>query len=711
MATMKDIAREAGVSHGTVSNVLNKTGKVSTEKIKLVEEAAKKLGYIPNSQAQQLRQGSPTTVALIIPSLREDMYLDLYTTLQNILKTHGYEVNVYTTDDICEYELSILKQLSISNILTIISVSSLREYPSEQNPYLELHCPVIFVERQPKVLRPIDFYIAHDHHIISDDLANYIQDNNFTKIAYFSVPSAISSSELYEYIANALSKACFTIERFSSDINLSLTKAFDILLSDTKFDLIITTNMIQANAILNAITLSHYELPPKIITLGSLTRIPNDNFLIYELSYDKIGVQICELIINSHKQNINKKFLKPKGFPFKFSITKFKEHETLSILTLDTPSTNALKKLVPMFEAISGIQLKIVSMPYNDLHQQISLLNEHHHYDLIRMDIAMLDSLEQDTYMPLTNISQSLVDSLPELVHNSYYTPWLQNQTTYTLPFDPSTQIFLYRKELFEDALICRAYYEKYHEKLTVPVTIQEYLRVAEFFTQKYNPYSPTQYGTTMTCGTASTTASDFMPYLLANSLDKNICNSKEALLMSINEYNKMTNFATQQSWWLDSVNQFINGNTATTIIYSNYAPYVINSKRSNVVGKIGAAIVPGGHPLIGGGVIGICKYSKKIEACIQFFNWYYSEDISSLLVKLGGTSPLTVPYTERKNIDMFPWLTTAKENFVLGTRGLGKPKNLSIQQFEFTVGTTIRNVLTNTISTEDAVNLIELDF
>ena len=72
MPTIKDIAREAGVSHGTVSNVLNKTGKVSIEKIKLVEEAAHKLGYIPNAQAQMLRQGTPTSIALLLPTLRED---------------------------------------------------------------------------------------------------------------------------------------------------------------------------------------------------------------------------------------------------------------------------------------------------------------------------------------------------------------------------------------------------------------------------------------------------------------------------------------------------------------------------------------------------------------------------------------------------------------------------------------------------------------
>ena len=73
MPRIKDIAREAGVSHGTVSNVLNKTGKVSIEKIKLVEEAARKLGYVPNAQAQMLRQGTPTSVALLLPTLREDI--------------------------------------------------------------------------------------------------------------------------------------------------------------------------------------------------------------------------------------------------------------------------------------------------------------------------------------------------------------------------------------------------------------------------------------------------------------------------------------------------------------------------------------------------------------------------------------------------------------------------------------------------------------
>ena len=45
MATIKDIAKLAGVSHGTVSNVLNKRGNVSVEKIEAVYQAAKQMGY------------------------------------------------------------------------------------------------------------------------------------------------------------------------------------------------------------------------------------------------------------------------------------------------------------------------------------------------------------------------------------------------------------------------------------------------------------------------------------------------------------------------------------------------------------------------------------------------------------------------------------------------------------------------------------------
>ena len=57
MATIIDVAKLAGVSQGTASNVLNGKGNVSSEKIRAVEEAARRLGYTINERARILRKG------------------------------------------------------------------------------------------------------------------------------------------------------------------------------------------------------------------------------------------------------------------------------------------------------------------------------------------------------------------------------------------------------------------------------------------------------------------------------------------------------------------------------------------------------------------------------------------------------------------------------------------------------------------------------
>ena len=78
MATMNDIAKAAGVSRGTVSNVLNGRGCVSYEKIRMVEDAAARLGYSLDKRASTLRKGVSGSIALIIPDISEKKYSDIY---------------------------------------------------------------------------------------------------------------------------------------------------------------------------------------------------------------------------------------------------------------------------------------------------------------------------------------------------------------------------------------------------------------------------------------------------------------------------------------------------------------------------------------------------------------------------------------------------------------------------------------------------------
>ncbi|MGO2822388.1 MAG: LacI family DNA-binding transcriptional regulator, partial [Brachybacterium tyrofermentans] len=63
---MKDVARHANVSVGTVSNVLNRPDIVSTDRRERVEAAIAELGYVRNDAARQLKLGQSRTVGAIV---------------------------------------------------------------------------------------------------------------------------------------------------------------------------------------------------------------------------------------------------------------------------------------------------------------------------------------------------------------------------------------------------------------------------------------------------------------------------------------------------------------------------------------------------------------------------------------------------------------------------------------------------------------------
>ena len=178
----------------------------------------------------------------------------------------------------------------------------------------------------------------------------------------------------------------------------------------------------------------------------------------------------------------------------------------------------------------------------------------------------------------------------------------------------------------------------------------------------------------------------------------------------AMRQYHALEKFSCKQNWWGDSIQKFAEGKTAMTVIYSNYAAELINSGNSVVVGRVGAAILPGCKPLLGGGIVGISRYSQKAEACKQFFHWYYSADVASLLVRLGGTSPIVDAYEDFQNYSIFPWMNTSKKSFGLGQRGVinQTPERFSIPKYEFAVGTAVRSVVQDLMTPEDASRMAQ---
>ncbi len=72
------------MAQGTVSNVLNGKGNVSSDKIRRVMEAARQLGYVPNERAALLRKGTNDCLALIMPDSRARQYEDFISVLKTM---------------------------------------------------------------------------------------------------------------------------------------------------------------------------------------------------------------------------------------------------------------------------------------------------------------------------------------------------------------------------------------------------------------------------------------------------------------------------------------------------------------------------------------------------------------------------------------------------------------------------------------------------
>jgi len=98
--TITDVAREAGVSTGTVSHVLNGSRDVSAERRERVMQAVALLGYVPNLLAQSLRRNRATLVGLCMPHAAFGYFVALSEAFEKLAAEQGYDIlHVFSRQD------------------------------------------------------------------------------------------------------------------------------------------------------------------------------------------------------------------------------------------------------------------------------------------------------------------------------------------------------------------------------------------------------------------------------------------------------------------------------------------------------------------------------------------------------------------------------------------------------------------------------------
>lgn len=144
-ASIKDVAKEAGVSIATVSRVLNDVDVVNEETKKKVVEAIKKLGYRPNIVARSLKTQRTRTVGIIIPDISSQFYPEIVRGAEDVSNIYDYNIMLCNTDLDPEKEMEYLRVLKEKMVDGVLYMSNSLE-PNILELIKELQLPMVLVE-------------------------------------------------------------------------------------------------------------------------------------------------------------------------------------------------------------------------------------------------------------------------------------------------------------------------------------------------------------------------------------------------------------------------------------------------------------------------------------------------------------------------------------------------------------------------------------
>lgn len=150
MATsIKDVAREAGVSIATVSRVLNDIDVVNEDTKKKVLDAIKELGYRPNIVARSLKTQRTKTIGILLPDISNQFYPEIVRGAEDVSNIYDYNIILCNSDLDIEKEkeyLRVLKEKMVDGV--IYMSSSLRDEILELINELDLK--TVLVETRDK---------------------------------------------------------------------------------------------------------------------------------------------------------------------------------------------------------------------------------------------------------------------------------------------------------------------------------------------------------------------------------------------------------------------------------------------------------------------------------------------------------------------------------------------------------------------------------
>jgi multiple sugar transport system substrate-binding protein len=310
----------------------------------------------------------------------------------------------------------------------------------------------------------------------------------------------------------------------------------------------------------------------------------------------------------------------------------------------------------PKWEELTGIKVKVVEVQTAEMFTKI--MQEYRAgtgaYDALNVipawmpDLAQAGALEVlDPYVDKYGFREELQKIAPT---------YRDNQMTvdgkiYGFPDDGDVFLFYYRKDIFGDPKTKEEFRVKLGYDLAPPKTWKEFAEIGQFLTDKLQP---------ATYGAAFFRQPPYTMYMYqerfrneggkffdADTMKATI-NSDIGVqvLTAMRDENKFMPPGVEQFGFVENLAAFLSGHSAMTISWPPYGRWAAGYgteqevlswvPKSQIAGKVGYALPPGGHPeLAAGFALSVASTSKNKEAAYLFIQWLNSEDVSIQRVQL----------------------------------------------------------------------------
>lgn len=259
--TIRDVARRAGVSIGTVSNSLNDRPGVSGEVRRRVLAAVADLGYRPNRAAQATRTGRTGTLAFVTPDLRNPYYPQLAQAISQAARRAGYAMLLVDTED-GTFERERIEQIEHYGVDGILWCPATSEDVISRS---NLSAPVVVIDHW----LPGRDNVSADYRMSGKLIADHVVAAGYRSIGMLSGPPDISAARLrrdsfMEFVAGRIPVAWEIIHPF----DMRLTEPAVSAIRSAKADVIVCCDDLMALGALQAAREAGLTVPSDVAIIG-----------------------------------------------------------------------------------------------------------------------------------------------------------------------------------------------------------------------------------------------------------------------------------------------------------------------------------------------------------------------------------------------------------------------------------------------------------